>query len=89
MTREQLELSLHSSTAPHRTASPPRRSRRFAAARWWFARMRDTVQEARTWPGLDPAWGAPGQIDLSLTTPPTRFTRRRSADCPASSWSCR
>ena len=53
-----------------------RRGRRLVVARWWFNRMRDVVQSAREWHAAPAPWGAPEQVQLPLTTPPTRLNRR-------------
>lgn len=69
----QLELSLRAVPADR-----PRRvvkTRRYAVARWWFAKMRETVRSTREWDGREARNPGGEQALLTLTQPPTRFER--------------
>ena len=70
------------STVRPRPGTPPR-TRRQAAARWWFARMRDVVRDARLWTAEAQAAVAAAQADLPLAFPATRLQRPRLAVVPA------
>ena len=73
----QLELGLRSVAAPR-----PRRvvrGRRYVAARWWFAQMREAVRTTPEWPGARMGTGEGEQVLLSLTQAPTRLERRYRA----------
>ena len=60
-TEMQLELSL---TQPVAGRGRVRRARRLSAAGWWFARMREAVDQAMEWGTPEPA--RPQQADLIL-----------------------
>ncbi len=73
----QLEFGLRG-TPPER----PRRvlkTRRYAVARWWFARMRETVRSTQEWDGTKTWRGSVQQEALALSQPPTRLGERRAA----------
>lgn len=73
----QLELGLRSVAAPR-----PRRvvrGRRYVAARWWFAQMREAVRTTPEWAGARMGTADGEQALLSLTQSPTRFERRSRA----------
>jgi hypothetical protein len=73
----QLELGLRAPAAgrPRRVV----RARRYAVARWWFARMRETVRSTREWNGGEVRRPGTEQALLTLTQSPTRFEGRRAA----------
>lgn len=72
----QMELGLRSVTAAR-----PRRviqTRRYAVARWWFARMRETVRTAGEWEGGEGRLVSGAQGALPLAQAPTRHAGRRA-----------
>jgi hypothetical protein len=73
----QLELGLRAPAGgrPKRVV----RARRYAVARWWFARMRETVRSTREWNGSEVRGSGTEQALLTLTQPATRFEGRRAA----------
>lgn len=73
----QLELGLRASAGgrPRRVV----RARRYAVARWWFARMRETVRSTREWNGSEVRGSGTEQALLTLSQSPTRFEGRRAA----------
>lgn len=77
----QLELVLAPEIRPRPVLpGPVRRPRRTAVARWWFARMRETVRTVEAWagPGVPPA-GADHQVSLALSPTPARYSPREGA----------
>ncbi len=56
------------------------RTRRSAVARWWFARMRETVRGTREWDGGAARSEGVEQGTLALVQPPTRFEGYRASD---------
>jgi|GEM_PF-3482286 len=73
----QLELGLRA--APGGVPRRVVRARRYAVARWWFDRMRETVRSTREWHGSEVRRAGTEQALLTLTQPPTRFEGRRAA----------
>ncbi|MBL9126722.1 MAG: hypothetical protein JNL97_03700 [Verrucomicrobiales bacterium] len=73
----QMELGFR--TPPTARSPRPERTRRYVAARWWFARMRETVRSTPEWTAESAPHPASEQVLLSLAQPPTRFERRQAA----------
>jgi len=90
MINRQLELRLENGAGLKPTGRNHRRSGR---ARWWFARMRGAVDEARDWPVAFPPGPAPrpGEVPASADAPsmgiapPTKRPSARDSDANAGS----
>ncbi|MGE3308774.1 MAG: hypothetical protein AB7O66_02305 [Limisphaerales bacterium] len=59
------------------------RTRRSAVARWWFARMRETVRATRDWDAGASRSEGSRQGTLALVQPPTRFEGYRGGGAEA------
>jgi hypothetical protein len=64
MERRQLEINF---AAPALLPAAPRRQRRITRARWWFERMRQTVDQAWDWSSGPPARAEQTRLDLAAT----------------------
>jgi hypothetical protein len=64
MEKHQLEINF---AAPALLRPALRRQRRITRARWWFERMRQTVDQAWDWSSGPPARAGQTRLDLATT----------------------